>query len=112
MKLTKLEVERLLIPSSAGSGRTAQKRYYDTALKGFGVRVTSGGTKAFFIEKLVKNKLRRITLGRYPALTVEMARKEAQKVLGKIATGIDPVGKEANAKSVTLKQVFVDSLIT
>lgn len=112
MKLTKLEVERLPIPSSAGSGRTAQKRYYDTILKGFGVRVTSGGTKAFFIEKLVKNKLRRITLGRYPALTVEMARKEAHKVLGKIATGIDPIAerKEANAKSVTLKQVFIDYL--
>ncbi len=108
MKLTKLEVERLPIPSSEGRGKTIQKRYYDAVLKGFGLRVTSGGTKAFFIEKLVNRKLRRITLGRYPELTVEMARKEAQKVLGKIATGIDPVAerKEANAKSVTLKQAF------
>jgi integrase len=108
MKLTKLEVERLPIPSSEGQGKTIQKRYYDSTLKGFGLRITSGGTKAFFIEKLVNRKLRRITLGRYPELTVEMARKEAHKVLGKIATGIDPVAekKEANAKSVTLKQAF------
>jgi len=112
MKLTKLEVERLPIPSSVGLGKTVQKRYYDSVLKGFGVRVTSGGTKAFFIEKLIHHKLRRITLGRYPALTVEMARKEAQKVLGRIATGIDPVAekREAKSKSVTLKQVFADYL--
>jgi hypothetical protein len=94
MKLTKLEVERLPIPSSQGQGKTIQKRYYDAALKGFGLRVTSGGTKAFFIEKLINRKLHRITLGRYPELTVEMARKEAQKVLGKSRQGLIPLLKE------------------
>lgn len=55
-------------------------------------------------------KLRRMTLGRYPELTVEMARKEAQKIFGKIATGIDPIAekKAAKVKEVTLKEVFND----
>ena len=106
MKITKSAVEKLPIPISETAGRTAQKRYYDDAMKGFGVRVTSGGTKAFFVEKLIKNKLSRITLGRYPELTVEMARKEAQKLLGQIASGMDPVAEKMRA--MTLNDVFND----
>ena len=84
-------------------------------MKGFGVRVTSGGTKAFFVEKLIKKKLSRITLGRYPELTVEMARKEGQIVLGQIvlgqiATGADPVAEKHAQKmrAMTLNDVFQD----
>ncbi len=110
MKITKSVVDKLPIPAITVAGKTAQKRYCDDTIKGFGVRVTSGGTKAFFIEKLIKNKLCRITLGRYPELTVEMARKEAQKLLGQIAMGIDPVAEKQTAKmrEVTLNQVFND----
>lgn len=112
MKITKLVVDKLPIPAAVIKGKTAQKRFYDDNLKGFGVRVTSGGSKSFFVEKLIKRKLRRITIGRYPELTVEQARKEAQKLLGKIATGIDPIAEknEIKAKCVTLKEVFQDYL--
>lgn len=113
MRLTKLVIDKLPIPSS-DNGKTAQKRYYDDTLKGFGVRTTSGGTKAFFVEKLVGNKLRRITIGRYPELTVEQARKETQKVLGKIATGIDPVAEKQalRVRLITLDEAFQDYLKT
>ena len=112
MKITKLAVQKLVAPIKRSDGKTAQLRYYDDTLKGFGVRLTSGGTKAFFIEKLIKSKLCRITLGRYPALTVEMARKEAQKLLGQIAIGIDPVAEKRadKMKQVTLNEVFEDYL--
>ncbi|WP_131795553.1 tyrosine-type recombinase/integrase [Fluoribacter gormanii] len=110
MKITKSAVDKLPLPVSTTQGRTAQKRYYDDAMKGFGVRVTSGGTKAFFVEKLIKNKLSRITLGRYPEITVEMARKEAQKLLGQIATGMDPLAEKRAEKmrQITLNDVFND----
>lgn len=108
MRITKAIVNKLPIPQAIIKNRTAQKRYYDDLMKGFGVRVTSGGSKAFFIEKLVNRKLRRITLGRYPALTVEQARKQAQKMLGQIATGIDPIAErnESKLKAITLKETF------
>lgn len=114
MKITKLVVDKLPIPPITESGKTAQKRYYDDTIKGFGVRVTSGGTKAFFVEKLIKKKLSRITLGRYPELTVEMAKKEAHKLLGQIAMGFDPVAEKqsAIAREVTLNDVFKDYLQT
>ncbi|MCD6047127.1 MAG: putative phage-related integrase [Gammaproteobacteria bacterium] len=112
MNITKSFVDKLSIPKQLQPGRTEQKRYYDDKLKGFGVRVTSGGTKAFFIEKLINGQLKRITLGQYPAITTEQARKEAQKTLGKIATGIDPVAekKAQKVKSITLEQAFNDYL--
>ncbi len=112
MKISKTTVERLPIPEAIPGKGTIQKRYYDDNLKGFGIRTTSGGSKAFFVEKLVDGKLRRITLGRYPELTAEMARREAHKLLGKIATGIDPVAerKEKTAKQITLKEAFSDYL--
>jgi integrase len=110
MKLSKLTVDKLTKPAANIPGRTAQERYYDDYFKGFGVRVTSGGTKAFFVEKLIKGKLRRITIGHYPDLTVEAARKEAQKLLGKIATGIDPIAEkqEEKIRLITLNDVFQD----
>lgn len=108
MKITKLVVDKLPIPQSAIKNKTAQKRYYDDTMKGFGVRVTSGGSKAFFVEKLIGRKLRRITVGRYPELTVEQARKQAQKLLGQIASGIDPIAerKENKIRSVKLLETF------
>ncbi|MDQ8039126.1 MAG: integrase arm-type DNA-binding domain-containing protein [Rickettsiella sp.] len=112
MKITKLAVDKLPIPSVVKAGVTAQKRYYDDVMKGFGVRVTSGGSKAFFVEKLINGKLSRITLGRYPELTVEMARREAQKVLGQIAMGLDPLAEKRSSKlkEITLEKIFNDYL--
>jgi integrase len=110
MKLTKSVVDKLPVPIAIVNGQTSQKRYYDQSMKGFGVRVTSGGTKAFFVEKLIRKKLRRITIGKYPALTCEMARRKAQALLGQIAMGVDPLAEKraAEAQKVTVKEVYED----
>jgi integrase len=80
----------------------------DTELKGFALRITASGAKSFIVEKRIKGKVRRITLARYPALTVEQARLEAQKQLGAIATGFDPIKArhDERAKSITLHEAF------
>ena len=103
-KITKSYVDKLGLPS------IGQTFYRDSVLKGFAVRVTAGGSKAFILEKRINRKLKRITLGRYPEITVEMARKEAHKYLGEIATGIDPIAKrqQAQAEQKTLWQVWQD----
>lgn len=112
MNITKSIVDKLTPPKVVTKGKTEQQRYYDDKLKGFGIRVTSGGTKAFFVEKLIKGKLSRITIGRYGELTVEQARKQAQILLGQIARGLDPVAEKRAAKmqDKTLKDVFEDYL--
>ena len=107
MKITKSLVDKLQLPESGN-----QKRYYDDSLTGFGVRITSSGVKAFFVQTMVNGTQKRITLGRYPSLTVEMARREAKKLLGKIATGIDPIAekKAKQVTDITLQQTFDDYL--
>ena len=106
MKITKMYLDKLESPS------TGQVFYRDSEIKGFGVRVTPQGIKSFILEKRINGKVKRITLGRYPELTVEQARKEAQKVVGEIARGMNPIAekKSDKLKKITLKQAFEDYL--
>jgi hypothetical protein len=107
MRLIKSVVERLELPVHG------QRIYRDSELVGFALRATSGA-KTFVLEKRIGRKVRRIKLGRYGELTCEQARKAAQTLLGKIASGIDPVVERqaARAKAVTLGEVFEAYLLT
>ena len=90
-----------------------QTFYRDSTLKGFALRITSAGVKSFVVEKIIDNKVRRITIGKYNgALTVEQARKKAQILMGQIADGINPITeKEIVAMNeTTLEQVMQDYL--
>ena len=101
-KLTKRHVDALPAPS------TGQVFVRDTEMKGFALRITASGAKSFVVEKRINGKSRRITLGPYPALTVEQARSEAQKLLGEIVTGYDPIKERQDARlnGITLHEAF------
>jgi hypothetical protein len=107
MRLTKTLVDHIEAPTDRD-----QSFYRDAQLKGFAVRVTANGVKSFIVEKLIDGKVRRITIGRYGEITVEQARREAQKLFGKIATGIDPRAEQKNAElqPLSLNEVFQDYL--
>lgn len=114
MRLTKTYVDTLTPPAPAPDGKATQAFYRDSAIPGFGLRVTSGGAKSFIVEKRVHGKVKRITLGRYGNLTVEQARKAAMQLLGQVATGKDPIAerKAKTVKGTTLLQTFDDYLAT
>lgn len=105
-KLTKTYVDAIAPPARGYA------LHVDTTLKGFGLRVSAGGTKTFYIERRIAGKPHRIKLGRYPDLTVELARRQATKVAGEIASGGDPVADRAQARleAKTLKEGFADYL--
>ncbi|HNP52285.1 MAG TPA: integrase family protein [Nitrosomonas nitrosa] len=107
-RITKSYVDRLSTPA------TGQAFVRDTELKGFAVRVTSSGAKSFILEKRIDGKVKRLTLGRYPELTVEQARKEAHKLLGHIAVGRNPAAekKQEALQGTTLKKAFDDFVKT
>jgi hypothetical protein len=73
-RLTDAAIQKLRPP------QTGQVDHYDLALPAFGLRVSNKGTKSFFVMKRVDGRLRRITLGRYPALSLVEARKRAEEV--------------------------------
>jgi integrase len=57
--------------------------YWDT-LKGFGVRVSSGGTKTFIV---LIGSGRRQSIGRYPVISLSDARTEARRILAEKTLG-------------------------
>ncbi|HDZ37206.1 MAG TPA: DUF4102 domain-containing protein, partial [Marinobacter sp.] len=114
MRITKSFIDKVPLPQIGSDGKSSQAFYRDSVISGFGLRVTSGGAKSFIVEKRVDGRVKRKTIGRYGNLTLEQARKEAQKFLGKVATGIDPIREvqEQRAQRITLKDAFDDYLAT
>ena len=104
VNLTKTVVDKTPIPA------TGQTLLRDAKLKGFGLRITPGGTRSFFLEKRINGVNKRFTIGRFGELTCEQARKRAQSELGKIAFGRDPLAERARERmaGTTLDAAFAD----
>jgi integrase len=91
--ITKALVEGVRIPSYG------QIFVRDNQLKGFALRVTDNGVKSFIWEGRVKGRVRRITLGQFPALTVLDARKAALETKTAIVRGEDPAHERAEIRA-------------
>ncbi|WP_420408447.1 tyrosine-type recombinase/integrase [Hoeflea sp.] len=84
---------------------------WDSELKGFGLKVAKGGRKAFVCKYRVGSgrtaPTRRMTIGAHGSpWTVDRARAEARKVLGRAANGEDPAQeKQDEKKQITLSQL-------
>lgn len=103
-KLTKTVVDGIKAPA------TGYALTWDSEIKGFGLRVTAAGSKAFIMQKRINGKDHRVTLGRYGEITAEQARKLALAHVGVIASGGDPVADKARKEIVTktLQEVLED----
>lgn len=94
---TKAAIDALPLPED---GKRAT--YHDTNPKGTGLqlRVSSSGVKTFCVFRRVKNgNPERITLGRFPVMTIEQARCKAAEVLLQIASGNNPAEIERQRKA-------------
>jgi integrase len=103
-KLTDSVVKNLPAPE-AGNRIT-----YDTETKGFGVRVTAGGAKAFVLNYRTRTgRERRLTIGTVTAAnnpdgwTVKAARLQAEKLKRRVDLGEDPLAAiEADRDAKTM----------
>jgi integrase len=80
---------------------SADQFLWDIELKGFGVKITPGGSKVYILQYRRGGRsspTRRITIGRHGALTPDQARKEAVRLLGAIAGGSDPAAIRTAAR--------------
>src|SRR5438067_5678336 len=74
-KLTDLFVERAKPPAH---GRV---EYFDAAFPGLALRITANGAKSWCTFYRFNGRLRRFTIGRYPAIKPVQARREASAAL-------------------------------
>jgi len=86
-KLTDLAAERIKPP------KRGRVEYFDAAYGSLALRVTSGGHKSWSLFYRTGGRLRRFTLGKFPALKPASARREASRILDQVATGVDPLAE-------------------
>lgn len=106
MRLTKERINRLPVPSAG------YDIYRDESRPGLGVRVTASGARSFIFEARAKGRNRRLTIGRFPALSVEGAWRKAKKHAATIADDKDPVAEAQRnaAKEVPLREALAGYL--
>jgi integrase len=65
------------------------RRYevWDQTLPSFGVRISHTGRKTWFVSCRTSGRLKRHTIGTYPALSLSDAREVARKIIGDIQRG-------------------------
>ena len=74
------------------AGERNQVIHYDSEVKGFGVRVTRFGARAFILNYRARGVERRYTIGSYPDWRVATAREEAKRLKRLAQTVVDEHG--------------------
>jgi integrase len=89
------------------SPKSGQRFYWDSDLAGFGLRVTPG-SKSFIVERKVRRKTCRLTVGSFSILSADAARRKAMQEILLMCEGINPRqhARQEALKEITLQQVF------
>lgn len=100
---TKAAIEALSIPAKGW------KYHYDIKVQGLGIGIGCTGKKSFILYRKINGKPERITLGRYPDLTIEQARGKASELNSDIAKGINPSEVKRGQKAeLTFAELFAE----
>ena len=90
VQLTEVTIRNLPLPEKG------QRTYLDNSLKGFGVRVSQGGSKTF---TLMFGKDRQLnTIGRFGVISLAQARQQAREILAEQTLDIAPEKKAISYK--------------
>ena len=107
INFTKAIIDGLPMPET---GKRAT--YHDTKTNGLQLRVTHTGVKTFSLYRRVKaGGVERVTLGRYPDITVEQTRREAARLNSLLVQGINPKDDARALKAETTLQALFEDFI-
>jgi len=92
VNLTKARVESL-------TPKAAMYRVPDTEVRGLNIQVTPAGVLSWVLRFRVHGHQKAHTLGRWPELTVALARKKALSLMADIGDGNDPAAKKKTERT-------------
>jgi integrase len=85
--------------------------HYDLKVRGLGIGIGSTGKKSFILYRKLNGIPERITIGRYPDLTIEEARGKASDLNSEIARGANPAQlKRGHKAELTFADLFAEYL--
>src|ERR1700722_16343626 len=99
-KLTDLFVEHTKPPPH---GRV---EFFDSSFGGLALRVSDKGYKSWSLHFRMGGRLRRYTIGSYPAIKPAEARRRAQQALDRVRDGIDPIEEKRATRTTSLTRNF------
>lgn len=103
INFTKTELTKIVPPA------TGRIEYRDTKIAGLQLRVSSTGVKTFSVYRWGKatNKPERVTIGRFPEISVEAARAKATEIVAAFAMGENPSEAKRKARAeMTFADLF------
>ena len=74
---------------AAAKPRAKEYTLWDNLLAHFGVRVQPSGVKSYIVQTRARSRMRKITLGRFPELSLDAARREGAAALARLWGGED-----------------------
>ena len=87
MKSRKRNIRLTNLAISTARPRSSEYTLWDGTLNHFGLRVYPSGVRSFIVQIRVQGRMRKITLGRFPATGIAEARKQAAALLARIWSG-------------------------
>lgn len=88
-----------------------QDDYFDVPAWGFSLRVGKSGSKTFSLHYRHGGKVKRLKLGRYPALSLAQAREMAQEALQEVAKGNDPQNLKRERQAAQAQRITFGELV-
>jgi len=105
INFTKAKIEGLPLPEKGWT------YYYDLKVQGLGIGIGSTGKRSFILYRKIRGIPERITIGRYPDLSIEQARGKAAEINSSIAAGANPAQVKRGEKAeLTFNDLFEEYL--
>ncbi len=87
--------------------KPARYDVFDGMVRGFGLRVSTAGSKSWFVMRRVNGRNTRYTFGRYPEIGLSDARKQALDLLAGMSKGDTPKEAQSDIFDVVLEEWFL-----
>lgn len=88
-----------------------QRFLRDAKVQGLALRISRGGSKAWVWEGRARGRVRRVTLGRHPAVSLPNARTKALAMAAAVADGRDPAAERARQRGELTFGAFAETYL-